>query len=143
MLQIGWAVRDITPDRPAMLHGQMYRRVAKSAMDPLLVTALNPLIGYEAGAAIAKEAYASGAPILEVAARPAAARELVHRPCEQRGADAAWRAEAAALMGEEMGEIAGDAENVAGLIENYEGAASGQILECQLSFELTFRDKRA
>jgi hypothetical protein len=40
MLRIGWAVRDITPERPAMLQGQMHRRVAQRAMDPLLVTAL-------------------------------------------------------------------------------------------------------
>jgi fumarate hydratase, class II len=35
---------------------------------PILVTALNPVIGYEKGAAIAKKAYAEGRPILEVAA---------------------------------------------------------------------------
>jgi fumarate hydratase class II len=39
------------------------------ARNPILVTALNPIIGYEAGAAIAKAAYASGEPILEVAVR--------------------------------------------------------------------------
>ena len=39
MLHIGWAVRDMTPSRPAMLQGQMHRRVAREAMDPLLVTA--------------------------------------------------------------------------------------------------------
>jgi fumarate hydratase class II len=37
--------------------------------NPILVTALNPVIGYEKGAAIAKEAYAKGRPIREVAAR--------------------------------------------------------------------------
>jgi fumarate hydratase class II len=37
--------------------------------NPILVTALNPVIGYEKGAAIAKQAYAEGKPILEVAAR--------------------------------------------------------------------------
>jgi fumarate hydratase class II len=37
--------------------------------NPILVTALNPVIGYEKGAAIAKKAYAEGRPILEVAAR--------------------------------------------------------------------------
>jgi fumarate hydratase, class II len=37
--------------------------------NPILVTALNPVIGYEKGAAIAKKAYAEGKPILEVAAR--------------------------------------------------------------------------
>jgi fumarate hydratase class II len=36
--------------------------------NPILVTALNPVIGYEKGAAIAKSAYAQGRPILEVAA---------------------------------------------------------------------------
>jgi fumarate hydratase, class II len=37
--------------------------------NPILVTALNPVIGYEKGAAIAKKAYAEGRPIREVAAR--------------------------------------------------------------------------
>ena len=42
----------------------------RAALDrnPILVTALNPVIGYEKGAAIAKKAYAEGAPIREVAA---------------------------------------------------------------------------
>jgi hypothetical protein len=40
MLKIGWALRDMTPDRPAMLQGQMHRRIARSAMDPLTLTAL-------------------------------------------------------------------------------------------------------
>ncbi|MEJ2061107.1 MAG: class II fumarate hydratase [Gammaproteobacteria bacterium] len=35
--------------------------------NPILVTALNPIIGYEKGAAIAKQAYAEGRPILDVA----------------------------------------------------------------------------
>ena len=52
------------------------------ARNPILVTALNPLIGYEAGARIAKEAYATGEPVLEVAVR------LTGRP----------RAELAALL---------------------------------------------
>ena len=37
------------------------------ARNPILVTALNPVIGYEAGAAIAKKAYAAGKPVIEVA----------------------------------------------------------------------------
>lgn len=37
--------------------------------NPVLVTALNPVIGYDKGAAIAKAAYAEGQPVLEVAAR--------------------------------------------------------------------------
>ncbi|WP_319381462.1 class II fumarate hydratase [Thiomicrorhabdus sp.] len=41
----------------------------KKALDvnPILVTALNTVVGYEKGAAIAKEAYASNRPVLEVA----------------------------------------------------------------------------
>jgi fumarate hydratase class II len=35
--------------------------------NPILVTAMNPVIGYEKGAAIAKKAYAEGRPIREVA----------------------------------------------------------------------------
>jgi fumarate hydratase class II len=38
------------------------------ARNPILVTALNPVIGYEKSAAIAKRAYAEGRPILDVAA---------------------------------------------------------------------------
>jgi len=37
------------------------------ARNPILVTALNPVIGYEQGAAIAKQAYRQGRPVLEVA----------------------------------------------------------------------------
>jgi fumarate hydratase class II len=41
----------------------------KKALDinPILVTALNTVVGYEKGAAIAKEAYKSGRPVLDVA----------------------------------------------------------------------------
>jgi fumarate hydratase class II len=35
--------------------------------NPILVTALNPVIGYELGAATAKQAYKEGRPIREVA----------------------------------------------------------------------------
>lgn len=38
------------------------------AKNPILVTALNPIIGYEKAAAIAKQAYKEGKPIIEVAA---------------------------------------------------------------------------
>jgi fumarate hydratase, class II len=37
-------------------------------LNPILVTALNPVVGYEKGAAIAKKAYADGRAVLEVAA---------------------------------------------------------------------------
>lgn len=39
------------------------------AVNPILVTALNPVVGYEKGAEIAKEAYRTGEPILAVAER--------------------------------------------------------------------------
>ena len=45
--------------------------------NPILVTALNPVIGYEKGAAIAKKAYAEGRPVLDVAA------EVTRLPREQ------------------------------------------------------------
>ncbi|HSY06323.1 MAG TPA: class II fumarate hydratase [Steroidobacteraceae bacterium] len=45
--------------------------------NPILVTALNPVIGYEKGAAIAKKAYEQGRPIREVAA------EMTDLPREQ------------------------------------------------------------
>lgn len=45
--------------------------------NPMLVTALNRAVGYEAGAAIAKRAYAEGRPILEVA------REMTDLPEEE------------------------------------------------------------
>ncbi|MFO1465147.1 MAG: class II fumarate hydratase [Steroidobacteraceae bacterium] len=45
------------------------RMAGQLARNPILVTALNPLIGYERGAAIAKQAYREGLPILEVAVR--------------------------------------------------------------------------
>jgi fumarate hydratase class II len=36
--------------------------------NPILVTALSPVVGYEQGAAIAKKAYAEGRPVRDVAA---------------------------------------------------------------------------
>ncbi len=39
-LQIGWAQRDITPDRPVSLHGQFNLRIATRVQDPLTLTAL-------------------------------------------------------------------------------------------------------
>jgi fumarate hydratase, class II len=54
--------------------------------NPILVTALNPVIGYEKGAAIAKKAYAEGRPILEVAQQmtdlPGAQLEKLLDPAE-------------------------------------------------------------
>ncbi|MEM9386816.1 MAG: class II fumarate hydratase [Pseudomonadota bacterium] len=45
-------------------HEQVEQALARN---PILVTALNPVIGYEKGAAIAKKAYAEGRPIIDVA----------------------------------------------------------------------------
>ena len=43
------------------------RLAATVARNPVLVTALNPIIGYELGAKIAREAYRSGRPVRDVA----------------------------------------------------------------------------
>jgi len=43
------------------------RLAAQLGLNPVLVTALNPLIGYEKGAAIAKRAFAEGRPVIDVA----------------------------------------------------------------------------
>ncbi|MCG6116599.1 MAG: class II fumarate hydratase [Aquimonas sp.] len=53
------------------------RLQAVLARNPILVTALNPLIGYAKGAEIAKRAYAEGRPVLDVA------EELTGLPREQ------------------------------------------------------------
>jgi|694.fasta_scaffold89348_2 hypothetical protein len=39
-LRAGWAIRDITPERPVPLRGQHYRRISEGVTDPLTVTAL-------------------------------------------------------------------------------------------------------
>ncbi len=40
-LMVGWAMRDITPDRPVSLHGQFHRRVSGGVHDPVTTTALS------------------------------------------------------------------------------------------------------
>ena len=40
MTRFGWASREFTPDRPALVQGQMYVRIARDAKDPLTLTAL-------------------------------------------------------------------------------------------------------
>ncbi|HZX81376.1 MAG TPA: lyase family protein, partial [Lysobacter sp.] len=49
---------------------EVRRERVREALDrnPILVTALNPVIGYEKAAAIAKRAYKEGRPVLDVAA---------------------------------------------------------------------------
>jgi fumarate hydratase class II len=44
------------------------RIAAALERNPILITALNPVIGYEAGAQIAKQAYAEDRPVRDVAA---------------------------------------------------------------------------
>ena len=67
------------------------RIAAALARNPILVTALNPVIGYEKGAAIAKKAYAEGRPILEVAremtirSRPQSSQRLMDPGVLTRG----------------------------------------------------------
>src|SRR5450756_595980 len=39
-LQVGWASRDVTPDRPVNLQGQFHMRISQGVKDPLTVTAL-------------------------------------------------------------------------------------------------------
>jgi fumarate hydratase class II len=53
------------------------RLASALAMNPMLVTALNTVIGYDKGAAIAKRAIAEGRPVVEVA------REMANLPAEQ------------------------------------------------------------
>jgi len=40
VLSIGWALRDIVPDRPVLLRGMPTARVGKEVLDPITVTAL-------------------------------------------------------------------------------------------------------
>jgi fumarate hydratase class II len=61
------------------LEANQAQAVAWLARNPIIVTALNPLIGYAAGAALVKEALARGAPIREVAFERARRGELRHR----------------------------------------------------------------
>jgi len=39
-LQIGWASKDVTPDRPVNLYGQFYMRISKGVKDPVTVSVL-------------------------------------------------------------------------------------------------------
>jgi fumarate hydratase class II len=59
-----------TLGRSAVAGFSVNTRSIENALDrnPVLVTALNPVIGYEKGAAIAKKAWAEGRPVREVAA---------------------------------------------------------------------------
>ena len=51
-LQIGWASKDVTPDKPVNLAGQFYTRISKGVKDPVTVTALALSAGGPAGDAV-------------------------------------------------------------------------------------------
>jgi fumarate hydratase class II len=61
------ALRALADQAIAGLRVREDRVAAALARNPILVTALNPVIGYERAAQIAKRAYAEGRPVLEVA----------------------------------------------------------------------------
>ena len=64
---LGNAVR-LLADRAIATFKVKHERLNEAlARNPILVTALNPVIGYEKGAAAAKQAYAEGRPIIDVA----------------------------------------------------------------------------
>jgi fumarate hydratase class II len=65
---LGIAARNLADNAIAGFRVNQEKLDAALARNPILVTALNPVIGYEKGAAIAKKAYAEGRSILEVAA---------------------------------------------------------------------------
>jgi fumarate hydratase, class II len=65
---LGIASRNLADHAVAGFSLNEERLRAALERNPILVTALNPIIGYEKGAAIAKKAYAEKRPILEVAA---------------------------------------------------------------------------
>ena len=59
---------------------------AALARNPILITALNTVIGYEQGAKIAKQAYAEGRPVLDVAAEQTnLSREELEKLLDPRG----------------------------------------------------------
>ncbi len=91
-------------DRPSPGFKVNRARIAEALdRNPILVTALNPVIGYEKGAAIAKKAYAEGRPIREVAREMTelSQAELVRaaRSCRARPAGASRAARAAVAEG--------------------------------------------
>ncbi len=66
---LGAATRSLADDAIAGFTVNGARLVQALERNPILVTALNPIIGYERGAMIAKKAYAEGKSVLEVAAQ--------------------------------------------------------------------------
>jgi len=64
---LGSVSRQLADAAIAGLRVRQDRVEAALARNPILVTALNPVVGYEAAAAMAKQAYQEGRPILDVA----------------------------------------------------------------------------
>lgn len=64
-LQIGWASRDVTPDRPVNLQGQFHMRISKGVKDPVTVTALALSAGDDAVIFVSCDAPYVPAPILD------------------------------------------------------------------------------
>ena len=64
---LGNVARLLADDAIAGLKVRKDNIAAALDRNPILVTALNPVIGYEKGAAIAKQAYRQNRPVLEVA----------------------------------------------------------------------------
>ena len=56
------------------------------ARNPILATALNPVIGYERAAAIAKRAYAEGRPVFDVALEMSGLKRRGAAPAARSGA---------------------------------------------------------
>ena len=64
---LGNVCRSLADDAIAGFSVNAERLTAALDRNPILVTALNPVIGYELGAKIAKQAYSQGRPVKEVA----------------------------------------------------------------------------
>jgi aspartate ammonia-lyase len=77
------AVRAFTEKAVRELHANPEKAMSWLEKNSIVVTALNPLIGYVEGAALVKEAAASGLTVREVAIRKARSGELRHRDQER------------------------------------------------------------
>jgi fumarate hydratase class II len=73
------AVRAFTEKCVLGLQANQERAEAWLSRNPIVVTALNPLIGYAAGAALVKEALGLGLTVRELALEKASAGMLKHR----------------------------------------------------------------
>jgi hypothetical protein len=134
MLQIGWAVRNITPSRPVMLEGQIQRRIARTAMDPLTVTALALEGGDPADCAILIScdiAFVSEA--LQRAVRERLAHRLSDVPGEKVFLNATHTHTSMVLEGASYGEHAGgdvmSAPECAAWVADQAAEAAAQVWE--------------